>query len=179
MRLYQSFGHIGVVFVRPVIRRKKGIFNYNIYSPNICFFLSQYIGITRYIYGNIMLLLVTTRQGSSLKLCGLPPRLRFLCGLDQMTNYRVFDWYLILFMEYFSSRESEYMRSHLRFVWFFFQILFQLYVWYTENLPYRYLYYIFYAWCYFGEPTSVPCLSRGPWIVSNTPYVWCFLCVLS
>jgi hypothetical protein len=60
-----------VVFVRTVFWIKKGIFNCNIYSPNICFVPYVYIRITRYIYINIMSLLVTTRQGSSLKLCGI------------------------------------------------------------------------------------------------------------
>lgn len=131
-----------VVFVRQVIRRKKGIFNYNIYSPNICFVPSKYIRITRYIYVNIMSLLVTTRQGSSLKYCGIATSASFTMWPrpnDKLSCiWLVFDVYKIF------SFQRQWMHA-IAFAFFMicFQLLPQLYVWYIWNLPYRYLYYIF------------------------------------
>lgn len=50
---------------------------------------------------------------------GLPPRPRSLCGLDQMTNYVVLAWYLILITKYCGFKGGEHMRSYVPFVRFF------------------------------------------------------------
>lgn len=47
---------------------------------------------------------------------GLPPSPGSLCGLDQMTNYLVLVWYLILVIKYSSFKDCEHMRSCLPFV---------------------------------------------------------------
>jgi hypothetical protein len=86
-----------VVFVCTVFWIKKGIFNCNIYFPNICFVPYVYIRITRYIYINIMSLLVTTRQGSSLKLCGIATSAWF-CVWPRPNDKLSFIWLVFVFV---------------------------------------------------------------------------------
>ena len=84
---------------------------------------------------------------------GLPPRPRSLCGLDQMTNCLVFDWYSILNIKYCSFKDGDYVRSCLAFVRF---VIHATLVIHGKIHAVRYqCSYFLYAWFYFFDSTCL------------------------
>jgi len=108
---------------------------------------------------------------------GLPPRPRSLCGLDQMTNCLVFDWYSILIIKYCSFKDGDYMRSCLPFVRF---VIHAALVIHGKIYAVRYQCpYFLYAWFYFfWLHMCTVCLIWGPWMAPHWMLCVSFWCTI-